>query len=359
MVQNSYGKWKKLGVYGAIALLTYLGIRYLAGVLFPFLAAIVLLKICYPAAIWMKRRLHINKGIAVLIILIILIGIVGIGLWCLIQTLFSQLGEMFRNISAYEQHIDTFFGQCCCRLEQYLGLRAEYIRPYLPDHFYEMLEKFGSSIGKGALQYSYQYAKGFIRLIGAVVVIVAVTVLAAKDYDGLCARIKKNDFYPNLKRLKDKVFRAAFVYVRAQLILVSLISVLCIVALLVLGCPQAVLIGFGIGILDALPFFGTGAVLVPWALIQIFRGKIVFAAVLGTLYLVCSFMREFLEPKLIGSSLGIMPVYVISAVYIGIVLYGVGGVILGPLQVLVTWEVGRQWIEEHGGNAPAKTPKRS
>lgn len=347
MEGHTYGKWKRLGVYTAIALLSYLGIRFLSGAVFPFLAAIVLLKLFYPAAVWMKQRLHINKGIGVLIILIISIGIVGICLWLLMQTLFSQLGEIFRSIPSYEQHMDSFFRQCCCRLEQYLGLRAEYVRPYLLGHFYDMMKKLGTNLGQGALLYSYQYAKGFIRVIGAVVVIVAVTVLLAKDYDKLHSRLEQSAFYSNIRRIKDKVFRAAFVYVRAQLILIFLISVACVVTLLLLGCPQAVLIGIGIGILDALPFFGTGAVLVPWALIQLFRGKMLYAAALGTLYLVCSFVREFLEPKLIGSSLGVPSVYVIASVYIGIVLYGVAGVVLGPLQVLVTIETGRQWIEEH------------
>lgn len=355
VVRDSYGKWKKLGVYSVIALLTYAGIRFLAGALFPFLAAFVLLKLCYPAALWMKRRFRINQGIGVLIILIITVGIVGIGLWLLMQTIFSQLGELCRKVSAYEQHIEAFWGQCCCRIEQYLGLDADYISRYLPEHFHEMIGRFGTYIGKGALQYSCRYAKGIVKIVGAVVVIVAVTVLAAKDYDGLCSRLKQNAFYPDVKRLCYKVFRAAFVYVRAQLLLISLISALCIATLLAVGCPQAVLIGIGIGILDALPFFGTGAVLVPWALVKVLGGKIVFAAVLGTLYLVCSFVREFLEPKLIGSSLGIMPVYVISSIYVGIVLYGVAGVVLGPLQVMVTWEVGRQWIEEHSVQEVQKT----
>ena len=151
----------------------------------------------------------------------------------------------------------------------------------------------------------------------------------------------------NVQQLKEKVFHAAFIYIRAQVILIGLISGACVLAFVLLKCRQAFLIGVGIGVLDALPFFGTGAVLVPWALIQLFRGKVVYAAVLGTLYLLCSILREYLEPKLIGSGIGVLPVYIIATVYLGIVFYGLAGVLLGPLHALLTLELGRQWIEEH------------
>lgn len=195
--------------------------------------------------------------------------------------------------------------------------------------------------------YSYSYAKGLVKLVAVVVVIMAITVLLAKDYDKIREQLVKNPFYSNIRRLKEKVFYATFVYIRAQLIIIVIIAAACSLVFFLMGIDHAFLLGTGIGVLDALPFIGTGSVLVPWVIIKLFQGEILWAAVLGSLYLVCSFIREFLEPKLIGTRLGILPVYIVCAVYAGLVLYGVLGVVLGPLQVLLTMEIGRQWIEEH------------
>lgn len=347
MKEKTYGKWKQLGVYSVIAVGIYIGIRCLLGAVFPFLAAIVLMKIFYPWALWLQKHFKIGKGIGVFLILIISMGIVGIGAWFVLRRLFEQLGEVFHNLPVYETYVDSFLEGCCCKVEQYFGLRAEYVRPYLLGQFYEIAERLGKSISGGLLSYSYQYAKGFIKVIGVVVVVIAVTVLLAKDYDEVRAQLFRSPFWNNIRQLKEKVFRAAFIYFRAQALLLLMISAVCVGALLLLGNRHALLIGCGIGLLDALPFFGTGSVLVPWAMIQLMRGRMFFAAVLGTVYLLCSVIREFMEPKLIGNKLGVLPVYIICTVYIGIVLYGVGGVVLGPVHALVTAELGRQWISEH------------
>ena len=45
--------------------------------------------------------------------------------------------------------------------------------------------------------------------------------------------------------------------------------------------------------------------------------------------------REFLEPKLIGDRLGVLPIVILMSVYVGVKLYGVGGILLGPLSVLL------------------------
>lgn len=347
MKETTYNKWRKLLVYVVVSLVLYVGIRALLGAVFPFFVAILLLKLFYPAAVWIKKHLRIGKGISILFLFILLLGIVGCGLWFLLQSLLGQLGELFSNFSTYEGYAQRIVKECCCRLEEHLGLRAEYMQPFLLERLYHVASTLKESVSQGIMTYSYQYAKGFVKLIGIVVVVMVVTILLAKDYDKLKAQFIRQPFYENIKQLKEKVFYALFIYVRAQFILILIISGVCCVSFAMMGVKRAVLWGIGIGILDALPFFGTGSILIPWAVIQLFRGKFLSAAILGTIYIVCSCIREFLEPKLIGKKLGVLPVYVVSTVYIGIVLYGFGGVLLGPLQALLTLEIGQQWIADH------------
>jgi predicted PurR-regulated permease PerM len=76
-------------------------------------------------------------------------------------------------------------------------------------------------------------------------------------------------------------------------------------------------------------------ILVPWAVVSFIRGEAVSGAVLLTLFGICQFMREYLEPKLLGGKMGIKPVQSLMAVYIGYELFGVPGLFLGPFGLVL------------------------
>jgi len=97
--------------------------------------------------------------------------------------------------------------------------------------------------------------------------------------------------------------------------------------------------------LDALPALGTGTVFLPWILLQVIQKEYTAAIILGVTYGICALAREFLEPKLVGNKLGILPVVILMSVYVGLKLYGLGGILLGPLSVLLIKELWRQ-VEE-------------
>ena len=61
------------------------------------------------------------------------------------------------------------------------------------------------------------------------------------------------------------------------------------------------------------------------------------------LYLVTSLARQFLEPKLVGESLGIYPIFVLLTIYLGVYLYGGLGFLLGPVSALLIWGIIKEW----------------
>ena len=89
-----------------------------------------------------------------------------------------------------------------------------------------------------------------------------------------------------------------------------------------------------IAFVDALPLFGCGTVLIPWALWCFFTGEMVRGAglliLLGVIYIV----RQFLEPRVIGKMTGVHPFVALAAVYIGLKLGGIGGMIVAPIVLM-------------------------
>ena len=90
--------------------------------------------------------------------------------------------------------------------------------------------------------------------------------------------------------------------------------------------------------MDMLPFIGTGIMLIPLALYQLISGHYLQAFLCFALYAVCALVREFLEPKLIGDRVGVWPVGILFAVFAGLHLFGIWGIIKGPLSLVIICE---------------------
>lgn len=101
--------------------------------------------------------------------------------------------------------------------------------------------------------------------------------------------------------------------------------------LLLLRVDLALLLAALVSLVDALPIFGTGTILIPWAIFTLLGGDWKLAAALLLLYGVVSFVRSLLEPKLVGDRIGLHPLAALFAMYIGFSAFGVWGMILSPL----------------------------
>ena len=131
-------------------------------------------------------------------------------------------------------------------------------------------------------------------------------------------------------------------YVKAQCMIIGLIMVICVVGFFLAGSPYAVILGIGIGLMDALPVLGTGLFIVPWLVVEVIRGEYLTALILGLTYGACTLTREILEPRLVGKRLGLFPILVLMSVYVGVKVYGASGILLGPLSLLVIQELWKE-----------------
>jgi len=101
-----------------------------------------------------------------------------------------------------------------------------------------------------------------------------------------------------------------------------------------LGLNSPILWGFIMAILAFLPIFGIGLVMMPAALILAFNERIGAAVFLFVFYLILSFSIEYLlKPKLVGNEVKMHTLLVFLSILGGLSVYGVLGIIYGPLIV--------------------------
>ena len=110
---------------------------------------------------------------------------------------------------------------------------------------------------------------------------------------------------------------------------------LLLIGFLVLGIKYALILSFICAIVDILPILGVGSVLIPFAIIEFAKGNLKLGIGLVVLYLIITVSRQIIEPKIIGAKIGIHPLLTLFSMYLGLSLFGVFGIILGPFTVLI------------------------
>ena len=117
----------------------------------------------------------------------------------------------------------------------------------------------------------------------------------------------------------------------AQAKLMGITLMILLPGFLLLRIPNGPIWAIGVCLVDAFPVLGTGTVLLPWSLISFLEGNTPLAIGLLGIYATITLTRSLLEPKLVGSHLGLDPLATLAALYIGYRLWGITGMIIAPL----------------------------
>ena len=226
----------------------------------------------------------------------------------------------------------------CRSVGEILGVDTAYLENTVSSRLQEGLDSLEENILPGMLSQSMQYVRWFTELGGFLVTFLIAAVLLAKDYDGIMNRLLDQESCHVLLEVICGIVRYIATFVKAQGIIMTTIAAVAALTLGIAGIKHGVLWGILAGILDALPFIGTGVVLVPLGILQLLEGSFGKALVCGVLYVICIFLREILEPRLIGRKIGVSPIAVLISLYAGIQLFGVWGIIKGPLGFVLIYE---------------------
>ncbi len=129
--------------------------------------------------------------------------------------------------------------------------------------------------------------------------------------------------------------KALFGFIKAQLTLISITTVIILIGLLILRVDYAITIALATGIVDVIPYLGTGAVFVPWIIYAAISGNTGLAIGLGVLYIIVLVQRQIMEPKILSSSIGLDPLATLISLFVGFKLIGFLGLIVGPVTLVI------------------------
>lgn len=356
-------KQKKAFLTAAVTAGVYFSFRYLLPLIFPFLAAYLMALFLRPSAAFFEKRLRISFRGRMIGIPIGVIGSVELVVLCLLLTgLLTAGGQRF--MEELEHFMEELPGRMreLARLGQQLEASAENL-------FHLPAGTIGSLFhGKGLqgggqvkeillpqlLQKSVPAAAGIVRAVVVVVLFFIASILSLQEMDELRRRRFDSMFHREFFLLGRRLAVTGSAWLKTQSVIFLMTSALSMAGLLLIGNPYYILGGIGIGVLDALPIFGTGTALVPWSLFLLFKREWGHALILFGLYLLCYFLREFTEAHLMGKKMGLSPLETLAAIYVGLQLFGLFGFLLGPIGLLII----KDFVEEYGDEDESAVVRR-
>lgn len=316
-----------LSVTGAV----YIFLRYLTPLIAPALLAMLFVTIFGPMLKKLQAKCHVPRQVGA-ILLLILVGVsLLVLLWILCFWSMSSLPEWLGELEKWGTSLTEEVAEISAKLGRILKVDGGYLENTLTEWMLDMMNNLRGKTLPGMLTHSIRYAKVIFSIGGFLITFVIATLLLAKDYDQIMNALLDREEWHLFLEVVCEVVRYIATYVRSQFIIMSIIGSLCAITLFLTGVRHGVLWGVLAGLLDALPFIGTGVVLVPLTIGELFSARFGRAGLCLLLYIACIFVRELLEPKLIGKRIGVPPLVILLSLYVGIRLFGVWGIIKGPL----------------------------
>lgn len=328
----------------AVAGLGYLALRYALRWLLPFLPALAVAAWVEPAIQWVRRKMHLTRPFLAAVVTLaataLSIGAAGAILGALWRQLMDLLGQAPQLLSA----LPDLLGTITARLEEFRVQLPQEARQTMGD----ALTALGSALGRAALNLSttlLERVKGWVGKLPGLLLFCATAVMALFFTVSTYPQLRQffiRQIPPEKRRaaqeMKEGALGAVWRWLRAQVLLIGVTFAQLLAGLLLLRREYALLLAFLIALLDALPIFGAGMVLLPWAAVLGLAGDVAGALGLTALYLTVWLVRSFLEPKVLGKSGGLPPLLSLLAIYVGFQTAGVAGMILGPLALLLIKE---------------------
>ncbi|MGM9522485.1 MAG: sporulation integral membrane protein YtvI [Oscillospiraceae bacterium] len=315
--------------------------KFLLPCLLPFIFAFLTAWLIEPAVRYLNRRLHFNRGAAAaLCVLFILLSFLGLFSFVISRLIYEAV-DFVKALPELAAGIPGILRKIENSVANFIARSPDGIQEYLDnaiDGFISKAAEIPAALSSKALTWLSGFAGSTPRVVLFCATYAIGSFFISSSFPEILRFIKKQipeSFHKTAHNIKADLLSGLGRWLKAQLTLMCITFLELTLALMLLKINYAVIIAFIIAVIDALPVFGTGVVLIPWAVILFISGDTALAVGLLATYLIVTVARSCLEPKIVGAQFGISPAAALLAMYSGYKLIGVAGMILFPFLLMM------------------------
>lgn len=314
--------------------LGYIVIKHILPLFMPFIIGLVIAVLFRRPIDYIKKKTHLNRSLISIVILIIFYGVlvlvislIGAKVFTFLKDLFGQLPDLFTDSiePALEKATDNI-------MEQFPDIRS-YIEDFIlniSDTLFSFVKNASTSVISTITGLAGKVPSILIKLIFTIVSSFFFTIDYYKISDFVIRQFN-GDRRKMFLQLKDNGIGTIAKFIKAYSAIISITFLELSIGFWILRIPNPFLLGLLVAFVDVLPILGTGAILLPWAIIVLILGNTKMGIGIFILYIVVTAVRQTVEPKIVGKQIGLHPIITLLLMYVGAQLMGVLGLLLLPV----------------------------
>jgi sporulation integral membrane protein YtvI len=333
-----------------------------------FLSFLIFLVIEPLAKFLHKKGLNkaLSSAISVLLFVLVILGILlGAGL-----IIISQISNLQDKLPYYTLLMQREFTHSL----GYIQYKVDLLPPGIiekMDEYFTLLTDFASSLMVNSFKYLISIFSSFSSFLANFGIAIILAFFLSVEIESW-RRIANNKSPKTIKNaitfLKENVFKSIGSYLKAQMIMVCISFIILYIGFLILNTGNSLTLALICAMLDVLPLLGIPIIFIPWIIYLLIVGNTSLAIGLGVLFIIVLITRQLLEPKIAGNSIGVTSAFLmLSFMIISLSLFGISGLILSPILLILIKELLEQgyiqrWIrlpEEEFEGSPFDMSQRS
>lgn len=328
----------------------YVLIKYALIILLPFIISWALSMIIEPLSVRLSKRLPLSKRAASCFLMILLLSLILSLLMLAIDRVVYEGEKLLEWLASDSARLGSAIAEFFNKITSFNDKPIPLIESLMKiEQFRQLWENIdviiSDMISGAASSLTRAIPTAIIQIIGklpSIALFVIITVIScihfALDTDKINSAIVSllpMRLKARLPELKKRLLGTAAKYIRAYLLLLFLTFCELFVGFSLLNISYPLLLAMLIALIDIMPVLGVGTAIIPWGMAELLLFKDHYTGIgLLIIYAVVTVMRQITEPRIVAGSLGLHPLITLASMYIGFKVFGLAGMIIGPVCAL-------------------------
>ena len=326
----------------AVGVIYYVLVRYVLYALMPFTIALLVTIILKRPVDHTAKLLHIpRKGVAFLLVVLFYGLIAALLTHAIIQLIVALVGWFGSLTTIYAENIEPallrvmdWYENLVASIDPTHAAQAESIG----NNILGSLASWVASLSRSLVGYAQRLALGTPKFFISLIFCIVSTVFLSMDYPNITYFFLGQFPEKSQKTIleaKNYLLKTIGGMLKSYGLIMFITFCELNIGLRIIGVEDATVLSLIIAIFDILPALGTGGIMIPWVVIELVQGNVMLGVKLLLLYAFITVVRNILEPKIVGESIGLHPVLLLISIYVGGTILGPMGIIIMPFTLIV------------------------
>ena len=327
--------------WAIVAVGVYLAFEYLLPISVPFLFGILIAQLVIRLSGKLRcshRLLRITLALLIYSIIGLLLGLLSVKGASVVSTIVKWLPKVYENkILPFASMVYTWCVDTISLLDPALISALEIVL----DSVLSALKSLVSSLSGYVVNLVSSLATGIPNLVLSLLAMIFSTIFLVSDYERIsefAAKHTPEKIHHLLRKIRVYLTDTLFVVIRSYLLIMLLTFTELSILFTIFGIQSPVIKAAAIAVFDVMPILGTGGIMIPWFVTSFVLGYTGLGVKLLIIYAIVTVVRNYVEPKIVGTQLGLHPIITLVSMFIGLRLFGFWGLFGLPVGISYLWK---------------------